>query len=72
MEEHKRFIAKKFNGWYSQQISDELEAGNPLEETNGKLRLSILKTLHLVEFCNNITSAERKEIILNEWKATDI
>ena len=59
-------------GWYSQQISDELEAGNPLEETNGKLRLSILKTLHLVKFCNYITSAERKEIILNEWKATDI
>ena len=50
MEEHKSFIAKNFNGWYSQQISDELEAGNPLEETNGKLRLSILKSLHFVEF----------------------
>ena len=41
----KRFIAKKINHWYSQQISDELESGIPLEEIDIKLRLSTLKSL---------------------------
>ena len=42
----KQFIAKKFNGWYCDQISSELEAGTPIGETDVKLRLSILKPLH--------------------------
>ena len=42
----KRFIAKKFNGWYLQQISDELDYVEPLEKIDVKLRLWILKSLH--------------------------
>ena len=35
----KRFIAKKFNNWYCDQITCELDDGKPLEEINVKLRL---------------------------------
>ena len=54
----KRFIAKKFNGWYSNQISKQLEDGKCLEEVDIKFRLSILKSLHagwVVDFYNHIT-----------------
>ena len=67
----KRFIAKKFNSWYSQQISEELESGKPLEEIDIKLRLSTLKSLHavcVVDFYNYITSVEGKEIVINGRK----
>ena len=33
----KRFIAKKFNGWYLDQISEELQSGAPLEDIDVKL-----------------------------------
>ena len=62
----KRFIANKFNGWYSQQISDE--SGKPLEEIDIKLRFSTFKPLHaawVVHFYNYITSAEGKKIVMN-------
>ena len=60
----KRFLAKKFNGWYSKQISDELESGKSLEEIDVKLRLSTLKPLHagwIVDLFNYMTSAEGKK-----------
>ena len=71
----KRFLAKKFNGWYSQQISDELESGKSLEEIYVKLRLSTLKPLHagwIVDLFNYMTSAEGKIIIINGWKTAGI
>ena len=71
----KRFIAKKFNDWYSDQISEELQSGTTLKEVNVKLRLSVLKPLHAgqaVDFYNFIISAGGKEAILNGWKATGI
>ena len=71
----KGFIAMKFYGWYSEQISEELQSGIPLEDIGVKLRLSILKSLHAgweTDFYNFITSAEGKKIILNGWKATGI
>ena len=37
----KRFIAKKFNGWYLDQISEELQSGAPLEDIDVKLQFSI-------------------------------
>ena len=37
----KRFIAKKFNGWYLDQISEELQSGTPLEDNDVKLQFSI-------------------------------
>ena len=67
-----RFIARKYNCRYFQHISDELEPGKSLQETNVKLHLLILKPLHAVRFYNYITSVEEKEIILNGWKAAGI
>lgn len=67
-----RFIARKFNCRYFQHISDELESGKSLQETNVKLHLLILKPLHVVGFYNYITSVEEKEIVLNGWKAAGI
>ena len=32
MEVTKRFTAKIFNGWYSDQISEELQSGTPLKD----------------------------------------
>ena len=60
----KRFLPKKFNGWYSQQISDELESGKSLEEIDVKLRLSTLKPLHagwIVDLLNYMTSPKGKK-----------
>ena len=74
-ENAKRLVAKKFNSWYSQQICDELESGKPLEEIDIKVRLSTLKPLHaacVVDFYNYITSAEAKEIVINDWKSAGI
>ena len=64
----KRFITKKFNGWYSDQISEELKSGTLLKDIDVKLRLSILKSSHarwVVDFCNFITSPGGIEVILN-------
>ena len=72
MEVQKRSLQKKFNGWYLQQISDELQPGKSLEETNVKFHFLILKLLHVVDFYNYITSAEGKEVVLNGGKATGI
>ena len=63
----KRFITKKFNAWYSDQISEELQSGTRWN-IDVKLRLSILKPLNagwVVDFYKFITSAEGKEVILN-------
>ena len=60
----KGFIATKFNSWYAQQISDELESGKPLEEIDIKLRLS--------DFYKYTTSADGKEIVINGWKSPEI
>ena len=71
----KRFIAKKFYSWYSQQTSNEVESGKPLEAIDIKLRLSTLKPLHaasVVDFYNYITSAQGKETVINGWKSAGI
>ena len=57
-----RFITKKFNAWYSDQISEELQSGTRWN-IDVKLRLSILKPLNagwVVDFYKFITSAEGK------------
>ena len=61
------FIAKKINGWCSDQISEELQSGIPFEDIDVKLRLSNLKPLHagwVVDFYNFI--------MLNGGKAAGI
>ena len=67
MESAKRFISKKFNGWFSDKISEELQSGTPLEDIDVKLRFSILKVLRAGWVVDFITSAEGKELTLNGW-----
>ena len=71
----KRFMAKKFNGWYSDQITQQLESGKTLEDVDVKLCLSILKPLHagwVVDLYNYMTSADGKKVIENGWVASGI
>ena len=71
----KRFIAKRFNSWYCDEISRQLEAGTPIEDIDVKLRLSVLKPLHagwVIDFYNYITSSEGLSIIENGWKSSGI
>eukprot|EP00794_Sanderia_malayensis_P006691 gene6691-7447_t len=60
----KRFTKNKFNEWYAQQITRQLQEGNKLENVDVKLRLSTLKPLHagwLVALYNEMTSAKVKK-----------
>ena len=42
----KRFMARKFNHWYTEQVSAQLDKGVTIDEIDIKLRLSLLKPLH--------------------------
>ena len=71
----KRFMAKKFNNWYSEKISEQLESGKCLEDVDVKLRLSTLKPIHagwIVDFYNYITSEEGRKVIESGWQAAGI
>ena len=64
----KRFLKNKFNNWYANQISKQLDVGIRLDEIVIKLQLSLLKPLHaawIVDFYNEMTSVKGKEISLH-------
>ena len=42
----KRFMARKFNDWYTQKVCAQLDKGIAIDEIDIKLRLSLLKPLH--------------------------
>ena len=66
---------KKFNNWYSKEISKQSENGKPLADVDVKLRLSTLKPIHagwIVDFYNYITLGEGRKVIENGWKASGI
>ena len=49
----KRFMARKFNDWYTWQVSAQLDKGVSIDDIDIKLRLSLMKPLHagwLVDF----------------------
>ena len=71
----KRFMAQKFNDWYTQQVSAQLDKGIAIDEIDIKLRLSLLKPLHaewLVDFYNHMTSGAAKKIIDSGWASSGI
>ena len=71
----KKFCKKKFNHWYMDQISKQLDSGKAIEEVEVKLQLTMLKPLHaewLTELYNHMTKLEGKEVIVNGWKAAGI
>ena len=69
----KRFLKKKFNEWYSMQLSKQQADGVVLEDVQIKLRLSVLKASHagwIVDFYNHTDKGS--EIISSGWSAADI
>ena len=57
----KKFMSRKFSGWYTQQISLQLEKGVPIDEIDVKLRLLLIKPLHaewMTHFYNLMTTPE--------------
>lgn len=70
----KKFMSQKFSGWYTQQISLQLEKGVPIDEIDVKLRLSLIKPLHaewISHFYNQMTNQSNK-VIESGWRATGI
>ena len=66
----KKFMSRKFNSWYTNQISVQLEKGVPIDEIDIKLRLSLMKPLHaewITDFYNHMTTPESKKIIESGW-----
>ena len=41
-----RFMAQKFNDWYTEQKRTQLDKGVNINEINKKLRLPLMKSLH--------------------------
>ena len=69
----KRFMTRKFNDWYTQQKSAQLDKGIAIDEINIKLPLSLLKPLYaewLVDFYNHMTSGAAKKIINSGWASS--
>ena len=70
----KKFMARKFNDWYTDQVSAQLQKGVPIDEIDIKLRLSLLKPLHagwIVDFYNYMTG-DGKNVIDSGWRASGI
>ena len=71
----KKFMSRKFSGWYTQQISLQVEKGVPIDEIDVKLRLSLIKPLHaewMTHFYNQMTTPESKQVIKSGWLAAGI
>ena len=71
----KKFMSWKFSGWYTQQISLQLEKGVPIDEIDVKLRLSLIKLLHaewMTHFYNQKTNPDSKKVIESGWLAARI
>ena len=71
----KTFTKRKFNEWYANEISSQLDAGVALESVDVKMKLSIMKPIHagwLVQLYNQMTSEDGKRVIMSGWRATGI
>ena len=71
----KRFMARKFNDWYTEQVSAQLDKGIAIDDIDIKLRLSLIKPLHaswLVDLYNHMTSGAAKDLIGSGWASSGI
>ena len=68
-------MARKFNDWYTGQVSAQLDKGVSTDEVDIKLHLSLMKPLHagwLVDFYNHMTSGAEKKVIDKGWTSSGI
>ena len=66
----KKFLSRKFNSQYTDQISLQLEKGVPTDEIDIKLRLSLMRPLHaewITDFYNHMAIPELKKIMESGW-----
>ena len=71
----KRFMARNFNDWYTEQVSAQLDKGVNIDKIDIKLRFSLMKLLHavwLVDFYNQMISGEEKKVIDSGWTSSGI
>jgi len=71
----KAYMKKRFTGWYSRCIIEELDRGKSVDSIDIPLKMSVLKPLHahwIIDLYNYLTTSEGKEIIANGWKAAYI
>ena len=71
----KAFTRKTFNERYAKEIHCQLDAEIPLEEVDVKLRLSVMKPVHvhwMVELYNHMVTGESKKNTESRWRAAGI
>ena len=71
----KRFMKGKFMEWYTEQITQAMDAGQELDSIDIKLQLSIITPLNakwIIELYNEMTSGDSREICLKGWIVSDI
>ena len=71
----KRFMKKKFNEWYTNQVRQQLDESKEVEQIVVKLTLTTLKRIHVkwhVGFYNHMTTPEREQVISSGWSAAGI
>ena len=65
----------KFNKWFTETLRKELDAGKSLDEISIKFKFTAMKPLHakwVIDVFNQLSSFERKKVILAGWKASRI
>ena len=68
-------MKNKFNSWYTNQVTKQLDEGVKLDEVNVRLLLSTLKLLYagsIVDLYNEMTSEKCKDIIASGWRVSPI
>ena len=71
----KGIVMEKFNKWLAETLRKELDAGKSLDEISIKFKLMAMKPLHVkwvINLFNQLSSFERKKVILAGWKASGI
>ena len=71
----KRFLKRKFNEWYANQITQQLAKGKNLEDVEVIMKLSLIKPIQagwLVELYNHMTTEKGRDIISGGWRAAGI
>ena len=71
----KGIMMHKFNKWFAETLRKELDVGKSLDEISIKFKLMAMKPLHVkwvINLFNQLSSFERKKVILAGWKASGI
>ena len=64
----KQFLKRKFENWYAEQVTKEIEKGVNVFSVNIETKLSIVKPLHarwLISFYDHMQN--NRQMIINGW-----